>query len=256
MISRLLFLIPLTLLCAAANAAKPAAPPVLRFCSIDVDFAPVARVDFSGHYQFLLQQAARKIGMKIERRVAPRRRCLDEMKAGISDGMIGAFTPERTAIAAFPMEGGAPDVTKSFGTVRYYPYRRVATSVSWDGQRFRGLDSSVGVESAFVFVTDRLRALGVPYDDGAKTLEQNMDKLRADRVDIVIGMDLEADKLVAVRYPGRIERAGGAFDLTPMYLMLSKQFHAGHPELAQRLWQAVQEARNSPAYKRYQQDHP
>ncbi|XLZ72770.1 hypothetical protein ABT364_12605 [Massilia sp. SR12] len=79
------------------------------------------------------------------------------------------------------------------------------------------------MESAFVFVTDRLRELGVPYEDGAKTLEPNMDKLRADQVDVVIGMELEADR---------------------------------HPELAQRSWQAVQEACNSRAYKRYQQDQP
>lgn len=253
MIRRFLFSFLIAALPAAAQAAEQ---PVLRFCSLDIDFAPVARVDGTGHYQFLLQQAAQKAGVRIERRVAPRRRCLDEIRAGISDGMIGAYTPERSAIAVFPHADGAPDVAKAFGTVRYYPYRRVASGVSWDGQRFHGLEGSVGVESAFAFVTDRLRALGVPYDDGAKTLGQNLDKLRADRVDVVIGMDLEADKLVAQRHPGRIERAGAAFDLSPMYLMLSKQFHAAHPQAAQRLWQAVQEVRNSPSYKRYQQAHP
>lgn len=242
---------------AALPAAQAAdAVPVLRFCSLDIDFAPVARVDGTGHYQYLLQLAALKAGIKIERKIAPRRRCLDEIRTGVSDGMIGAYTPERAETAAFPMAGGAPDVTRSFGTVRYYPYRRVASSVGWDGQRFHGLHGNVGVESAFAFITERLHALGVPYDDGAKTLEQNMDKLYANRVDIVIGMGLEADRLVAQRHIGRIERAGAAFDLSPLYLMLSRQFHARHPEAAQRLWQAVQEARNSPAYKRYQKDHP
>jgi ABC-type amino acid transport substrate-binding protein len=245
------------LLLAALPVAQAAdTAPVLRFCSLDIDFAPVARVDGTGHYQYLLQLAAHKAGVSIERKIAPRRRCLDEVRSGISDAMIGAYTPERAEMAAFPLAGNAPDVTRSLGTVRYYPYRRVASAVGWDGQRFQRLNGSVGVESAFVFVTERLRALGVPYDDGAKTLEQNMDKLRANRVDIVIGMDLEADRLVARRHIGRIERAGGAFDLSPMYLMLSRQFHAKHPVAAQRLWQAVQEARNSPAYKRYQQDHP
>lgn len=203
-----------------------------------------------------MQEAAGKAGLALERRIAPRRRCLDEIRNGSSDAMIAAFTPERGAMAAFPLAAGGPDVTRSFGTVRYYPYRRAASAVSWDGERFHGLSGSVDVESAFVFVTDRLRGLGVAYDDGGKTLEQNMEKLRAGRVDIVIGMDLEADRLAASRHGGRIERAGGAFDLTPMYLMLSKQFHAAHPREAQRLWQAVREVRNSPAYKRYQQEHP
>lgn len=255
-IRRLLPILLFLPLLAASSARAADTVPVLRFCSLDIDFAPVARVDFSGHYQYLLQLAARRAGVRIERKVAPRRRCLDELRSGLSDGMIGAFTEERMATAMFPLAGGAPDVTRSFGTVRYYPYRRAGSAEYWDGQRFHGLDGSVGVESAFSFITERLRVLGVPYDDGAKTLEQNMDKLRADRVDIVIGMDLEADRLVASRHAGRIERAGGAFDLSPMYLILSRQFHARHPDAAQRLWQAVQEARNSPAYKRYQQDHP
>ncbi|MCE3264770.1 MAG: hypothetical protein K0R43_3849 [Pseudoduganella sp.] len=249
-------LFPILLLAALPLSQAADAAPVLRFCSLDIDFAPVARVDGTGHYQYLLQLAARKAGITIQRKIAPRRRCLDEVRSGISDGMIGAYTPERAAIAIFPMAGSAPDVTRSFGTVRYYPYRRAASSVGWDGQRFHGLQGTVGVESAFAFITERLQTLGVPYDDGAKTLEQNMDKLRANRVDVVIGMDLEADRLVARRHVGRIERAGAAFDLSPMYLMLSRQFHARHPDAAQRLWRAVQEARNSPNYKRYQQDHP
>jgi hypothetical protein len=55
-INRIFFFI----LLAALPPAQAAEPPVLRFCSIDVDFAPVARVDGTGHYQFLLKEAARK----------------------------------------------------------------------------------------------------------------------------------------------------------------------------------------------------
>ena len=107
MIKRTIFL----LLLAALPAAHAAGPTVLRFCSLDIDFAPVARVDGTGHYQYLLQQAAHKTGIRIERRIAPRRRCLDEIRSGASDGMIGAFMPERTATAVFPMVAGGPDVT-------------------------------------------------------------------------------------------------------------------------------------------------
>ena len=196
-------------------------------------------------------------GIDIERRIAPRRRCLDEIRAGISDAMVAAFAPERVSIGVFPMVGDSPDVTRSFGAVRYFAYRRHGTTVEWNGQRFEGLgQGSVGVESAFVFVTDRLRALRVDFDDGGKTLEQNMGKLAAGRVDVVIAMDLEADRLVASRYPGRIERAGKPFDITPMYLMLSKSFYSREPQLAQRLWRAMETVRNSEDYKRYQQRHP
>lgn len=242
----------------ALQPAAAAERTMLRFCSIDIDFAPISRVDGTGHYQFLLMQAASKAGIDVERRIAPRRRCLDEMRAGVKDGMVAAYAPERASFAVFPMAGDGPDVTKSFGTVRYYAYRRRNAAVSWNGSRFEnlGAGSSVGVESAFVFVMDRLRGLGVDYDDGSKTLEQNMAKLLAGRVDAVIGMDLEADRLVKERFPGLVERAGPPFDVTPMYLMVSRQFFAKHPDAAQRMWQAVEDVRNSPAYKRYQQLNP
>ena len=56
----------LLLLLAALPAAHAAnAAPVLRFCSLDIDFAPVARVDGTGHYQYLLQLAARKAGIRV-----------------------------------------------------------------------------------------------------------------------------------------------------------------------------------------------
>lgn len=228
-----------------------------RFCSIDVDFAPFARVNGAGHYQYLLTVAAQKAGITLDRWVAPRRRCLEEVRNGASDGMIAAYAPERAAYAVFPMSGATPDVTKTFGTVRYYVYRRKNSSLQWDGQHFNGLGQGViGVESAFVFITDRLRADGVPYDDGGKTLEQNFSKLMAGRVNGVIAMDLEADKLLAGPYAGKIERIGQPFDLTPLYMMLSRQFYTRHPDAATRLWHAIESMRNSDTYRRYQTEHP
>jgi polar amino acid transport system substrate-binding protein len=238
------------------GAPAHAEPLVFRFCSIDVDVAPVARLDGSGHYQYLIVQAARKLGIKLERRIAPRRRCLEELRNGSSDGMVAAYARERATFAEFPMVGGGADVSKALGAMRYYAYRRRGGDVEWDGRQFVGLSGKVGVESAFVFVTDRLNELEVPYDDGAKTLEQNLNKLLAARVDAVIGMDLEASKVIAERLPGRVERAGKPFDVTPMYLMLSRQFRADQPQLAQRLWDTLEELRNSPEYRRYQEAHP
>jgi polar amino acid transport system substrate-binding protein len=237
--------------------AAAAAPVRFRLCSMDVDYPPYARVDGSGHLQYLLQQAARGLGVELERRVAPRRRCVEELKSGLVDGMVGAYSAERAEYAVFPSAGGGLDEKKAMAVPRYFLYRRKGTPVDWDGQRLTGLgDGRIGVESGFVFIIERLQRLGVPYDDGGKALEPNLGKLAAGRLDGVIAMELEADQLIASRFDGKLERAGKPFEQTPLYLMLSRQFHAQYGRFADRYWQALAEYRNTADYRQYQQAHP
>lgn len=237
-------------------SAAPA-PARFRLCSMDVDYPPYARVDGTGHLQYLMQQAARGMGVELERRIAPRRRCVEELKAGLVDGMVGAYSPERAEYAVFPTTGNGLDEKKAMAVPRYFLYRRKGAQLDWDGQRLTGLDEGrIGVESGFVFIIERLRKLGVAYDDGSKALDSNVAKLAAGRLDGVIAMELEADQLVAARYEGRIERAGKPFEQTPLYLMVSRQFHAQHGRFADRYWHALAEYRNTADYRQYQQAHP
>ncbi|MTW04963.1 substrate-binding periplasmic protein [Pseudoduganella ginsengisoli] len=243
----------------AAGIEPPgtAAPARFRLCSMDVDYPPYARVDGTGHLQYLMQQAARGLGLELERRVAPRRRCVEELKAGLVDGMIGAYSSERAEYAVFPMVGVGPDEKKALATPRYFLYRRKGTQLDWDGQKFSGLgDGRIGVESGFVFITERLQQLGIPFDDGSKALEPNVAKLAAGRLDGVIAMEFEADQLVASRYEGKIERVGKPFEQTPLYLMLSRQFHSQYGRFSDRYWQALYDYRGTAEYRQYQQARP
>ncbi|SFV10582.1 substrate-binding periplasmic protein [Pseudoduganella namucuonensis] len=242
---------------AARAAGSGAEPARFRLCAIDVDYPPYARIDGTGHLQYLLVQAARNLGLEVERRVAPRRRCVEELRAGVVDGMVGAYSAERAEYGVFPGVEGDVDERKALATPRYFLYRRKGGVAEWDGQRFARLgEGRLGVESGFVLIIERLRQAGVRYDDGAKTLELNLDKLVNGRLDGVIGMEAEADKLVAARYAGKIERAGKPFEQTPLYLMVSRQFHALYPRFTERYWQAQAEYLTTPDYRQYQLTHP
>ena len=246
-----------TLALSAIPARGEEAPTRLRFCAMDVDYPPYAMVDGSGHLQYLLAQAARSLGVEIERRVAPRRRCAEELKSGLVDGMMGAYSVERAEFAVFPMAGAQVDESMSLATPRYYAYRRKGTPLYWDGRRMAGLGGgTIGVESGFSFIIERLQQLHLPYDDGSKALELNFSKLAAGRLAGVIAMEAEAEALIARRYAGQLERSGKPFEQTPLYLMFSRPFHARYPAFSARLWQALQDHRASPAYRQYQQSHP
>ncbi|NRR29390.1 hypothetical protein HSX11_04245 [Oxalobacteraceae bacterium] len=245
---------------ACARAEEAAAVPAavrFRLCSMDVDYPPFGKVDGTGHLQYLMFQTARVIKLEVERRIAPRRRCLEEIKTGVSDGMAAAYSPQRAEHAVFPMEGGAVDENKALGVMNYYIYRRAGSPLSWDGKRLIELGAGrLGVESGFIYVIDRLKELGVPYDDGAKALEPNLGKLISGRVDGVVGMMEEADRLIASRFAGQIERSGKPFEQTPVYLMVSRQFYQQHPKLVERYWQALRNYRATPDYRQYQLNNP
>jgi len=243
------------LLPCVAQAAE--APARLRVCAMDVDYAPFGKVDGTGHLQYLVQQAAKGIGLQLDRHIAPRRRCLEEIKTGVSDAMASAYSPQRADIAVFPMAAGAVDASKAMGVMTYYLYRRTGSALDWDGTRFRELgERRLGVQSGFIYVIERLQQLGVLYDDGAKALEPTLAKLAAGRVEGVVGMMEEADGLIARQYPAQMERTRKVFEQTPVYLMVSRQFYSQNPKLVERYWQAMRTYRTTYDYRRYQLEHP
>lgn len=247
----------LALLLASPYAQGANEPVRMRVCAMDVDYPPFGKVDGTGHLQYLVGQAAKGMNLAIERHVAPRRRCLEEIKSGLSDAMATAYSPVRAETAVFPMTGGAIDASKAMGVMTYYVYRRPGSPLDWDGVRFKELgDKRLGVQSGFIYVIERLKQLGAAYDDGAKALEPNFAKLAAGRVEGVVGMMEEADQLIVHQYSGQVERTRKVFDQTPIYLMVSRQFYAKHPKLVERYWQAMRTYRSSYDYRRYQLSHP
>ncbi|MEJ7805102.1 MAG: hypothetical protein WKG03_04175 [Telluria sp.] len=245
-----------TLLAGPCAQAGPT-PVRMRVCAMDVDYPPFGKVDGTGHLQYLVAQAAKKMHIVLDRHVAPRRRCLEEIKSGLSDAMASAYSPQRAETAVFPMTGGAVDASKALGVMTYYVYRRTGSPLDWDGVRFRDLgEGRMGVQSGFIFIIERLKQVGATYDDGAKALEPNFAKLAAGRVDGVVGMMEEADQLIARHYPGQIERTRKVFEQTPVYFMVSHQFYARHPKLVERYWQAMRSYRGSDAYRHYQLSNP
>jgi polar amino acid transport system substrate-binding protein len=242
---------------ALLSGMAAAAPVRMRVCAMDVDYPPFGKLDGTGHLQYLAGQAAKGVNLELARHVAPRRRCLEEIKSGLSDAMASAYSPQRAETAAFPMVGGAIDASKALGVMTYHVYRRKGSALDWDGRRFKELkEGRLGVQSGFIYITDRFRQLGVPFDDGAKALEPTLAKLAAGRVDGVVGMMEEADSLIAAHYPGQMERAGKVFDQTPVYMMVSRQFYSQNPQLVERYWLALRNYRSTYDYRRYQLDHP
>lgn len=232
---RLLLSLLLTLACDAHALT-------LRLCTLDQPFPPHTMPDGSGVAQVLLRQAAREEGITIENSVAPRLRCIAQLKSGEVDGVLAAFLPERMAYGIFPMTGAVADATRALSMVRYVVYRKKGSSVQWDGSSFSGMDARpVGLQAGLA-VAQRLRQTGVTVDEGAKSIAQNLEKLVRGRLQAVVALEGESQPLVE-RLGDHIEVLPKVFDANPIYLQVHPAYYAANREAVEKLWNAVRRLR-------------
>jgi len=225
----------------AVTGAAHAAP--LRLCTIDHPFPPHTNPDGSGQAQILLRRAAQESGFVIENSVAPRLRCIAQMKSGAVDAVFSAYLPDRTAWGVFPMAGAAADPARAVGVMRFIVYRQKGGTLQWDGRAFSGMDQRpVGVQTGLAVAT-QLREIGVPLDEGAKTIEQNLEKLVRGRVQAVVALEGETQPLIEHDYPGQIEALPKEFSLTPIYLHVRPGYYSQNREAVDKLWNAMRRLR-------------
>lgn len=248
--------LPLLAAVLAAGLASGSLAAPFRLCTLDQPFYPFTMPDGSGQTQVLLRRAAQSLSLSVENHVAPRRRCLEELRTGQADGAVGAWIVEREAYAAYPLQNGQPDEARSLAITRFLVYRRPGSAISWDGQRFQGLATAqqIGVQQGFVHVA-KLQATHAAYDDGARTGAQNLEKLRLGRVVAAIAQEEEVASLLQGRYRGQIEALETPFDSTVLYLMVARTFYEQNRDLTERYWQAIRTERESASYQKYLQQY-
>jgi len=251
---RMLWMALIGLLLAGPAAA---ADVLMRLCTADQPFYPFTLPDGSGQHQFLLRLAARDLPLQLHNYMAPRPRCLQDLRNGKADAALGVYSPERLAYLAYPSRSdGSPDPARGLGEVRFVAYRRVGSPVGWDGRRFSQLgEGAVGVLFGFAY-GPKLAQLGLPIDDRAITHEQLLQKLERGRNPVVILQERQGEQLIAQRFAGKVEPLSPLFEEFTLYLMVSQGFLHSHGELMQRYWRAIEAARQAPEYRQYRVPAP
>jgi polar amino acid transport system substrate-binding protein len=232
-------------------ACANAWPAQLRLCVDQASHLPFITPDAQGTAGLLIRQAAKEAGVTLILSPAPVARCREEIRAGKADAFpTTPYTPAVTAFMVFPMKDGRPDTTAAVSQNTAQVFRRVGSAVDWDGKRFHGLSTAALIPSGAVLLKDRLRDLGVPEDDGAKSLEANFAKLLVHRADVAIGSSYSAHGLLAqARFAG-IEALPVPFSDEAYYLSFSRRFADQHPELVARMWSLIVAIKARPEYQR------
>jgi polar amino acid transport system substrate-binding protein len=235
--------------------ATPVSARTVALCFERQEVLPWRALDGGGLDFELLSEVARRLGLQFDYQSMPWKRCLSQLKASQVQGAFSAsFTSERTALGVYP-GGDRPDPERRLHMDNYVLVRRIGSKVDWDGHNFLHLNGRIGIELGYS-VGDFLRARNVPVDEGTQRSDELIEKLLAGRVAAaaVLGGAISARlvrepalaRQIEVRYPPLVEK--------PYYLMLSRQFVATEPALAERIWNTIAEVRNSPAYRKRERD--
>jgi len=245
--SRLVCLFVL-LSCALGTAAVPAAETV-TLCFEKRDIPPWRMVNGEGLNFALLKMAAQRLDLHFDFQGLPWKRCLAKLQSNEVQGAFAiSFTADRLAYAAYP-GGAAPDPAKRMQMSTYVLLHKKGAQISWDGKRFAHVTGPIGYQLGYS-IGAMLTSLDVPRQElnhtpaGLARLVQN-GQLSAAAI-----FSNEAETLLAMPLGAGLETSPLPIADKAYYLVFSRAMAASDPKLAERIWNAVQEARDSPEYAR------
>lgn len=238
--------------------AQAAPADHITLCFERQEVRPWRTLDGGGLNFELLAEVARRTGVTFDYQSMPWKRCLEQLKANQVGGAFAvSFNRERMALGAYP--GVAPgasephaDPSKRMHIDTYMLVRRRGSRLDWDGKSFRNLDGRVGFQLGYS-VGDFLRAQGVAIDDGSQRSDELAQKLIAGRLAGAAMGGGDAARLMRGPYGKRLEVLPLPLIEKAYFLVLSSALVASRPQLAARLWDAVEEVRNTPAYRKREQ---
>jgi polar amino acid transport system substrate-binding protein len=237
------------LLAAPASCAEAGAAPKVTLCFERADVRPWRTEDGRGLNFELLKLVGERERIDFDFQSMPWKRCLAQLKANAVDGAFAvSFKTDRREIGEYP-GGASPDVAKRMHIDRYILIRRKGSNVDWDGKALHNVDGAIGAQLGYS-VTDLLRSLNVTVDEGSQRSDELVRKLLAGRLAAAAVGGSDARTLLAGPYGQQIEALPKPLVEKPYFLLLSHRMVERQPELARRIWEAIETVRNGEQYRK------
>ncbi len=199
----------------------------------------------------LYQMVAQDLGLEIRFERMAWARCLYMIEQNRVDGIFPAsFKPDRMKIGVYPMADGSVDSSRKTRNNAYYLYKMKQTPLSWDGSQFTQAAGVIGVPLGWAIVDDlKKRDLFIQEVAIEKTVPN---LLIHGRLQGFVCLETVFDAYL----DRRPETYGGIVKIDPpiwekpYYLMLSHEFAARHPKLAEKIWNAIRDIKKSDRFDR------
>jgi polar amino acid transport system substrate-binding protein len=234
---------------ALAWPAAAVAQETVTLCFERQDVKPWRTQQGGGLNFELLNMVAQRLDIRFDFQSVPWKRCLQQVQANAYDGAFAvSYKPDRRELGVFP-GGAAIDNSKRMHIDSYMLLKRKGSKVEWDGKTLRNVDGPVGFQLGYS-VGDVLKKLDVETDEGSQRADELARKLIAGRLGAAALGGSDANNVMHSAVGAQLEMLPVPLIEKPYFLILSHGMVARRPELAQRIWAAMEQARNSPAYKK------
>lgn len=244
----------LALLPAFAGAAACAATPApLTFCVEDVVQRPWTSPAGVGLNFELLKMVEKRLGEHFNYVFRPWKRCLEEVRLGRLDGIVGAAdSPERRTFAVFPLlADGRVDPSRELFQERYHVFLRAGGKASWDGHQLRTPGNTVLVQAGYV-IASVARERGLQPNELVKSSEEGL-RMVADGIAeaaILYGDESERLAYEDPRFAGRVVGAPQPYWVTHLFLMVGRRSEARDPQRIAAIWRAIGAVRQTQEYQK------
>ncbi|GAB2877892.1 hypothetical protein GCM10027277_54100 [Pseudoduganella ginsengisoli] len=229
--------------------ATAAAQETVTLCFERQDVKPWRTQQGDGLNFELLKMVAQRLNIQFDFQSVPWKRCLQQLQANAYDGAFAvSYKADRRELGVYP-GGAAIDNSKRMHIDSYMLLRRKGSKVEWDGKTLRNVDGPVGFQLGYS-VGEVLKKLAVETDEGSQRADELARKLIAGRLAAAALGGSDANNVMHGPLGAQLEMLPVPLIEKPYFLILSHGMVAKRPELAQRIWAAMEQARNSPAYKK------
>jgi polar amino acid transport system substrate-binding protein len=241
----------------AATLAVPQAQGApLNFCFEDAPQAPWTMPDGSGLNIELLKRVAKLTGEQFNYVARPWRRCEEETRTGVMDGMIGpSDNPRRRSYSVPPRKAdGAQDPERAMYRDHVDLYLRADSGAKWDGKTLVNPRKMVVAQRGY-YIVEMLQARGQTVIDTPKSAEDGLKLLAAGSADVAVLMGRDAEHLLREdpRYQGKVLLARHPFASFDFHLMVGRKAYGKEPKRFEAIWNAIAKVRASADYQRLEQ---
>lgn len=235
----------------ACTSPASAASPTLRLCHTNQGDYPWTLPDRPGLNDLLIRRATERLDLKVTIVAMPWARCLFKLTEGSMDGAFNAsFRQERLAIARFPMKNKQPDASRRLMQSGYTLYRLRGSKVQWDGTTLKA-SGIIGVPNGFSGIAMRVKDIGGMADQRLATSTQLLNALAEGRY-VAVALKTEEGTQLLKATPAlrkKIEAIRPPLAEKDFFLMFSVHFDGQYPGMAENIWNAIAEERESPGYR-------
>jgi len=195
-----------------------------------------------------LKIVEKKLGIQFKFIRVPWKRCLMLMQFNKVDGVFNAsYKKERLEYGRYPIRDGKIDESRRITQMAYVFFKLQDANVHWDGKAFTNLNSRIGTVLGYS-IGDDLKKKGFAVDDGAPGPQELLEKLIAERFDIMAGSDNQTEEIIS-KSPDRyknVVKLAIPYKIKPYYLMFSHNFVTQHSDMAEKIWDTIGKIRESP----------